>query len=387
MTLLSVFFDKTMTTRRFCCSSPFPRSHEQRPAQHQDRQHRRGSGGHHPRGTRSLATATLTGLRDVARLLYTTHLAAGRLVKSLSQWARSRFPAKPVTVRFYRRATYGMQALMQLYCRWPPKIFRVVRYARAGSTRAGSRLREASRVLRASRRTIWSFLLWRTRTESAQRAESEKQLWAQQAQRLAREAIAREMHDVLSHRLTLLSVHAGALEFRPDASREEIVRAAGVIREAAHEALQDLRGIIGVLRAGEPYDMGRPQPTLAALHTLVAEARQAGAKVVFDYRVTAHGTVPIAVGRTAYRIAQEGLTNARKHAPRTEVTLSVTGGPGSGLEVVVRNPLPAGDVPPVPGSGQGLIGLTERAALAGGTLKYGPDTDSGFEIRAWLPWT
>src|SRR5690606_20288229 len=101
--------------------------------------------------------------------------------------------------------------------------------------------------------------------DQARRAETEARLRAEQAQRLAREAIAREMHDVLAHRLTLLSVHAGALEFRPDAPREEIARAAGVIRESAHEALQDLREIIGVLRAGENEDAGRPQPTLAAL--------------------------------------------------------------------------------------------------------------------------
>ncbi len=164
--------------------------------------------------------------------------------------------------------------------------------------------------------------------DRARRAETEARLRAEQAQRLAREAIAREMHDVLAHRLTLLSVHAGALEFRPDAPRDEIARAAGVIRESAHEALQDLREIIGVLRAGDSEDAGRPQPTLAALDALVAESLQAGMKVTLEQRVTDAGSVPASVGRTAYRIAQEGLTNARKHAPGTEVTVSVAGGPG-----------------------------------------------------------
>ncbi|MFF7852991.1 histidine kinase [Streptomyces sp. NPDC007904] len=222
--------------------------------------------------------------------------------------------------------------------------------------------------------------------DRARRAETEARLRAEQAQRLAREAIAREMHDVLAHRLTLLSVHAGALEFRPDAAREEIARAAGVIRESAHEALQDLREIIGVLRAGEPDDPGRPQPTLAALGTLVAESRRAGMRVTLDGRVTDAATVSASVGRTAYRIAQEGLTNARKHAPGAEVTVSVTGGPGEGLTVSVRNPPPEGDVPHVPGAGQGLIGLTERATLAGGTLEHGPVPGGGFEVRARLPW-
>ncbi|MFC0051184.1 sensor histidine kinase [Streptomyces actinomycinicus] len=224
--------------------------------------------------------------------------------------------------------------------------------------------------------------------DRAHRAETEARLRAEQAQRLAREAIAREMHDVLAHRLTLLSVHAGALEFRPDAPREEIARAAGVIRESAHEALQDLREIIGVLRAGEADEPsgGRPQPTLAALDALVAESREAGMKVTLDHRVPDPAAVPASVGRTAYRIAQEALTNARKHAPGTEVTVRLTGAPGEGLTITVTNPGPPADVPPVPGSGQGLIGLTERATLAGGHLEHGPRPDGGFEVRAWLPW-
>ncbi|MEU1850567.1 histidine kinase [Streptomyces sp. NPDC019990] len=221
--------------------------------------------------------------------------------------------------------------------------------------------------------------------DRARRAETEARLRAEQAQRLAREAIAREMHDVLAHRLTLLSVHAGALEFRPDAPPAETARAAGVIRESAHDALQDLREIIGVLRAGEPDDTGRPQPTLAALDTLVAECREAGMKVML-HQVTDPAAVPASVGRTAYRIAQEGLTNVRKHAPGAEVTVSVTGAPGDGLTVCVRNPPPEGEVPPVPGSGQGLIGLTERATLAGGRLEHGHTHEGGFEVRAWLPW-
>ncbi|MFJ4521106.1 sensor histidine kinase [Streptomyces sp. NPDC088810] len=224
--------------------------------------------------------------------------------------------------------------------------------------------------------------------DRARHAETEARLRAEQAQRLAREAIAREMHDVLAHRLTLLSVHAGALEFRPDAPREEVARAAGVIRESAHEALQDLREIIGVLRAGEADEPsgGRPQPTLAALHALVAECREAGMKVTLDHGVADPAAVPASVGRTAYRIAQEALTNARKHAPGTEVTVRLAGTPGDGLTVTVTHPAPPAEAPPVPGSGQGLIGLTERATLAGGHLRHGTRPDGGFEVRGWLPW-
>ncbi|WP_405859088.1 histidine kinase [Streptomyces sp. NBC_00090] len=246
--------------------------------------------------------------------------------------------------------------------------------------------------------TAWGMLVRSRRQlvealrERARRAEAEAELRAAQAQRLAREAIAREMHDILAHRLTLLSVHAGALEFRPDAPPEQVARAAGVIRDSAHEALQDLREIIGVLRTpGENGDGGgdRPQPTLATLDALVAESREAGADVVLDLDVdTAEDTpaVPASTGRTAYRIAQEGLTNARKHAPGTKVTVTVRGRPGEGLDVTVHNPAPAGPVPHVPGSGQGLIGLTERAALAGGRMEHGPAPDGGFALHAWLPW-
>ncbi|MGW1881597.1 histidine kinase [Streptomyces sp. NPDC001970] len=227
--------------------------------------------------------------------------------------------------------------------------------------------------------------------DRAHRAEAEAELRAQQAQRLAREAIAREMHDVLAHRLTLLSVHAGGLEFRPDAPAAEIARAAGVIRDSAHEALQDLREIIGVLRApddgeGDGDDGDRPQPTLATLGALVDESRRAGMRITLDDRVADPAAAPAATGRTVYRIAQEGLTNARKHAPGAEVTVSLGGGPGDGLTVEVRNPAPAGPVTEVPGSGQGLIGLTERATLAGGSLEHGKTADGGFMVRSWLPW-
>ncbi|MFI8962331.1 histidine kinase [Streptomyces sp. NPDC053493] len=240
--------------------------------------------------------------------------------------------------------------------------------------------------------TAWGMLVRSRRRlvealrDRALRAEAEAELRAEQAQRLAREAIAREMHDVLAHRLTLLSVHAGALEFRPDAPPEQVARAAGVIRDSAHEALQDLREIIGVLRSPGEGAEDRPQPTLATLDSLVDEVREAGMKVVLDTTVTDPDAVPAATGRTVYRIAQEALTNARKHAPGAEVTVTLRGRPGEGLTVDVRNPAPAGPVPPVPGSGQGLIGLTERATLAGGRMEHGPDPDGGFSLHAWLPW-
>lgn len=212
---------------------------------------------------------------------------------------------------------------------------------------------------------------------------------ADQARRLVREEIAREMHDVLAHRLSLLSVHAGALEFNALASAAEVRSAAEVIRDSAHQALQDLREVIGVLRAPSGVPGGehrRPQPTLTDLGWLVAESCDAGLRVTFEQEVRDADRVPAVIGRTAFRIVQEGLTNARKHAPDTEIAVVVSGRPADGLTVVVSNPLPAGPATAIPGAGQGLIGLGERVRLAGGRLEHGPRRGT-FVVRAWLPWT
>jgi signal transduction histidine kinase len=226
---------------------------------------------------------------------------------------------------------------------------------------------------------------WRDRAE---RAESEQRLRIAQARVLERTRIAREMHDVLAHRISLLSLHAGALEFRPGAPPEEIAGAAAVVRSSAHQALQDLRAVIGVLRTGQPEDEPnpeRPQPTLNALPALADESRSAGIKVRLEIG-TEPETVPAATGRAAYRIIQEGLTNARKHAPGAAVRVAVGGSAGDGLTIEVRNPMPVSlPARPIPGTGMGLIGLAERALLAGGHLEHGR-TDDEFVVTAWLPW-
>ena len=158
-----------------------------------------------------------------------------------------------------------------------------------------------------------------------------------------------------------------------------------MIRENAHQALQDLREVIGVLRApvGE-----LPQPTLADVDQLVAESVRAGMRV--RLREETSGAVPDLVGRTAYRIVQEALTNARKHAPGTEVLVRLAGSPGAGLTVEVGNdppdPGPAAGATGDPGPGQGLVGLAERVALADGRLEHGPTAEGGWRLAAWLPW-
>ena len=226
--------------------------------------------------------------------------------------------------------------------------------------------------------------------ERARRAEAEQGRRVAEARMAERTRIAREMHDVLAHRLSLLATYAGALEYRPDAPPEKLSQAAGVVRAGAHQALDELREVILLLRSddddGGGEGEGRPQPVLADVPRLVAESRGAGGRVDLREEVDGAADLPPAAGRTAYRVVQEALTNARKHAAGRPVRVAVRGRPGAGLVIDVRNPLAGEDAQaPPPGSGTGLIGLTERVRLAGGRLDH--EVAGGeFRLRAWLPW-
>ena len=229
-------------------------------------------------------------------------------------------------------------------------------------------------------------LFVRARRELVRSLRAQGDRAADEARAAERRRIAREMHDVLAHRLSLLSVHAGALEFNPDAPPEEVAATAGVIRESARSALDELRGVIGVLREDGSESLTQPpQPTLADLAALVEESRAAGMRVTAQIELGDAAPSP-AVGRTAYRIAQEGLTNARKHAPGAAVTLTVRA-PDGDLQVEVRSlaAVAVAATPPLPGAGTGLIGLAERVTLAGGELEHGVDPDGAFVLRARLP--
>ncbi|MER7548140.1 sensor histidine kinase [Actinomadura sp.] len=223
--------------------------------------------------------------------------------------------------------------------------------------------------------------------ERARRAEAEQGRRVAEARMAERTRIAREMHDVLAHRLSLLATYAGALEYRPDAPPERLSQAAGVVRAGVHQALEELREVILLLRAEDGAEDGdRPQPALGDVPRLVAESRAAGAAVELRDEVAGAADVPPLAGRTAYRVVQEALTNARKHAAGRPVRVVLEGRAGDGLVVDVRNGLreDAGHAPP-PGSGTGLVGLTERVRLAGGRLDH--EAAAGeFRLRAWLPW-
>ena len=221
--------------------------------------------------------------------------------------------------------------------------------------------------------------------ERAERAETEQALLADRARRAERHRIAGEMHDVLAHRLSLLSVHAGALEFRADAAPADVARAAGVIRANVHEALEELRDVVAVLRDDALVRPQRPQPTMGDLPELVAECRRAGTPI-HDLVHLAESPAPRALGRTVYRVVQEGLTNVRKHAPSSDVDLTVSGAPGLGVTVSLRSRLSVDRVAdPMPSSGSGLVGLAERVEMTGGWLRAAVD-GGDFVVRGWLPW-
>jgi signal transduction histidine kinase len=221
--------------------------------------------------------------------------------------------------------------------------------------------------------------------ERARRAEAEQASRVAEARVAERARIAREMHDVLAHRLSLLATYAGALEYRPDAPPEQLARAAGVVRAGVHQALDELREVITVLRDDDDVDGKHPLPGLADLDGLIAETRDAGTAVDVTRRVTQPEDLPGGLGRTAYRVVQEGLTNARKHAPGRPVRVLLAGKPGGRLVVELANPVGPAD-PVINGSGTGLIGLTERVRLAGGEIDHTISADGEFVLRAWLPW-
>ncbi|MFC0110613.1 sensor histidine kinase [Kibdelosporangium aridum] len=219
--------------------------------------------------------------------------------------------------------------------------------------------------------------------DRAERAEAEQGRRVLEARAAERTRIAREMHDVLAHRLSLLATYAGALEYRPDLAPEKLSHAAGVIRSGVHQALNELRDVIAVLRdTSSPENTDRPVPVLDDLPVLVEESRAVGTPVDVHGDVTA---VPGTTSRTAYRVLQEALTNARKHAPGQPVKIDINGTPGQNLIIEVTNPLCHRDAPAFPGTGTGLIGLTERVRLAGGKLDH-QLTAREFRLHALLPW-
>ena len=221
-----------------------------------------------------------------------------------------------------------------------------------------------------------------TRADLKQRELREAALRDEMTRQEERSRIAHEMHDVLGHRLSLLSLQAGALEVTDQAAASAVAR---TVRTTAKQSLDDLRQVIGVLRDGRDFQLSAgPAPTLTDLPTLVAETRQAGVPVNVTVLLDEAGNAPAPLGMAVYRIVQESLTNVLRHAPGAPADVTVRGGPGGGVTLEIVNPLvPAA---PNPGTRTGLTGISERVTALGGNVSAGPTPEGTFAVRAWLPW-
>ena len=231
-------------------------------------------------------------------------------------------------------------------------------------------------------------LLARTRRELADRLaevragrEREERYLAERVRATERARLAREMHDVVSHQVSLVAVQAGALTA---AATDDLSRETGEsIRRLSVRTLDELRHMVGVLRGsgGEPVPL-TPQPRVADLPRLVQES---GLQVRLDVGELDGGARTEAAERAAFRIVQQALTNVRTHATGAAVTVRVVPETG-GLAVSVRNGPPATPVDAgLPSGGHGLVGLRERADLLGGSFDAGPTPDGGFLVSAFLP--
>lgn len=219
-------------------------------------------------------------------------------------------------------------------------------------------------------------------------AEDRQHLRVEQAKVAERARIAREMHDVLAHRISVVAMHSGALAYRTDLSQEELHESTAIIRDNAHAALTELREVLGVLRdpTAAPPRPDAPQPTLGDLPALVAALESTDGPIELSVPGDLTGLTEL-TSRNAYRIVQEGLTNRRKHAPGKPMSI-VLAHEEDDLRLTMRNGMP--DVAPggseLPDSGLGLVGATERAELVGGELRSGRDRAGDFVVRARLPW-
>lgn len=201
-----------------------------------------------------------------------------------------------------------------------------------------------------------------------------------------RELIAREVHDTVAHHISLISLQASALEVQRGAGDAQVQAAAQQVRSSAQQAIAEMRGLITTLRAGE--DPHAPGATLDDLAGLLDGARRQGRWVTSSVWVTDGSAASPALTRAVFRIVQEGLTNALKHAPGQPVEVTVRASPAEGVRIRVLNPLGPRDparTPGVPGTGSGLVGMRERAGLIGGTVQA--RVEQGWHVLdARLPW-
>lgn len=232
------------------------------------------------------------------------------------------------------------------------------------------------------------FLVWyigrriRFRGERAEQLEREQAAEARRAVAEERTRIARELHDVVAHRVSLMTVQAGAAKTVAADDPEGALQAMEAVEQAGRQALDELRHLLGVLRPDAEVEVLGPQPGLADVPRLVEQLGEAGLEVSLTID-GAQTDLPARVDLFAYRIVQEALTNVLKHAgshARTEVRVSTD---NHGVEIEVLDNGHGATI--LPGSGHGIVGMRERALLLGGSLDTGPRPGGGFQVVAYLP--
>lgn len=231
--------------------------------------------------------------------------------------------------------------------------------------------------------------VWHTRKEARQEVTAQQTVTAHERSRRTlleeRTNIARELHDVVAHHMSVVAIQAEAAPYRVENPPPELERAFATIRENAVAALTELRRVLGVVRAEDYEAPDAPQPTLADLDALLANVRDAGLDV--DKTVTgAVRALPQGVELSAYRIVQEALSNSLRHAPGASARVEigyVLG--GLGLRIVNGPPPAPALVKPSPGAGHGLTGMRERVTMLNGEMTAGPTDEGGYEVTVFLP--
>jgi signal transduction histidine kinase len=217
--------------------------------------------------------------------------------------------------------------------------------------------------------------------ERAALAEREREERARRAVADERARIARELHDVVGHSVSVMTVQASAVRRLLEQDQERVSEALQVVEQTGREALAEMRRMVGVLRHAEDGPALAPQPTLEQLERLVEHTRNAGLPV--DLRVEGDPVeLPAGIDLTAYRLVQEGLTNAIKHAGANRAEVLVRYGSGQVEVTVSDDGCGSGDGD---GGGHGLVGMRERVSVYGGKLEAGSRPEGGFRLRATLP--
>jgi signal transduction histidine kinase len=213
----------------------------------------------------------------------------------------------------------------------------------------------------------------------------ENEARAQRAAAEERMRIARELHDVVAHSVSVMVVQTAAARRVAPTDREAAREALRMVESCGRDALVEMRRVIGVLRRGDAELSGAVSPTLGELESLIGRARSAGLTVNVQVRGRSREVAPD-VDVVAFRVVQEALTNAIKHAGPVEAQVVISYGEQA-LELEISDSGPAAAAPPVPGGGggHGLAGMQERLALYGGRLLAGPMLGGGFQVRASIP--